>query len=285
MTFDQIVDRIARRLNLTSSTATTRIGESVNERYKEIMSTLGLENSARGTVTATATVGSRSLAFDATKVYAVIDFQSQALTSLTSVSTTATATLVDHGYSTGANITISGATPSAYNGNYTITVTSSSTFTYVFAGGSSPATGTILVSLQQPRRILEELTFDEMRNRALMTSTPEAWAVEDSGATTTTIMLDCIPTTAFRLTADGMVVLSELSGSQVPAFSENFHDILILGGKATELDKMEKPQLALKEEKKYEKRLAELRYHYAASAYLQIYQNKGSRNRFVRRAY
>lgn len=67
----------------------------------------------------------------------------QTLTSLTSVSTTATATLAAHGYRTGDSVTIAGATPSAYNGTYTVTVTSSSTFTYTFAGGTSPATGTI----------------------------------------------------------------------------------------------------------------------------------------------
>lgn len=64
---------------------------------------------------------------------------------LTSVSTTATATVAaGHGLSVNDSVTIAGATPSAYNGTYTVaSVPSSTTFTYVFAGGTSPATGTI----------------------------------------------------------------------------------------------------------------------------------------------
>ena len=68
-----------------------------------------------------------------------------AVTSITSVTTTATVTTTaPHGLTSGASVTISGASPVAYNGTYTITVTGESEFTYVFAGGTSPATGTIL---------------------------------------------------------------------------------------------------------------------------------------------
>ena len=67
-----------------------------------------------------------------------------AVTSITSATTTATVTTTaPHGLSTGAIVTIAGATPAAYNGKYTITVTGASTFTYTFAGGTSPATGSI----------------------------------------------------------------------------------------------------------------------------------------------
>lgn len=66
------------------------------------------------------------------------------VTSLTCVGTTATATVNSHGYSNGDQITISGATPSAYNGVHTISVSNSNTFTFSVASGtSSPATGTI----------------------------------------------------------------------------------------------------------------------------------------------
>lgn len=73
------------------------------------------------------------------------------LTSLTSSTTTATGTTAAaHGMITGANITISGASPAAYNGNYTIVgVPTTTTFTYTFAGGTSPATGTIKVNSPQ----------------------------------------------------------------------------------------------------------------------------------------
>jgi len=67
---------------------------------------------------------------------------------LTSVSTTATAqTLNPHFFSGGESVKISGATPSAYNGTYTIAVVDATHFSYTFAGGSSPATGDITCAL------------------------------------------------------------------------------------------------------------------------------------------
>ncbi|PCK80990.1 hypothetical protein [Rhizobium sophoriradicis] len=66
------------------------------------------------------------------------------LTSLTSIGTVATATLASTvGLRSGQTLTIAGATPTAYNGNVVITVVDGTTFTYNFAGGTSPATGTI----------------------------------------------------------------------------------------------------------------------------------------------
>ena len=53
------------------------------------------------------------------------------------VTTTATVTTTGaHGLSTGDLVTVSGATPTAYNGSFTITVTGTTTFTYVM--GSNP---------------------------------------------------------------------------------------------------------------------------------------------------
>ncbi|MGO6699271.1 hypothetical protein ACCS33_07425 [Rhizobium ruizarguesonis] len=64
---------------------------------------------------------------------------------LTSVGTVATATVATGtaGLQTGQTLSISGATPAAYNGSYVITVVDANTFRYNFAGGTSPATGTI----------------------------------------------------------------------------------------------------------------------------------------------
>lgn len=68
-----------------------------------------------------------------------------AVTSITSSSTTATVTTTSaHCLDDGAYVTIAGANQSEYNGSYQITVTSSTTFTYTFAGSvTTPATGTI----------------------------------------------------------------------------------------------------------------------------------------------
>lgn len=63
------------------------------------------------------------------------------LTSVTSVGTTATVTYAGHGQVTGEWVNMSGCSPSAYNGAYQITRHDANTFDYVFAGGTSPATG------------------------------------------------------------------------------------------------------------------------------------------------
>ena len=68
------------------------------------------------------------------------------ITSITRASTTATATTYGkHGLDDGQKVIISGASPTAYNGEKTITVTSPTTFTYTVSGSpSTPASGTIL---------------------------------------------------------------------------------------------------------------------------------------------
>ena len=66
------------------------------------------------------------------------------ISSITFVGTLATLTTATvHGLTTGNQVVISGASPSAYNGTYTITVTSTTKFTYVMA--STPATNATTV--------------------------------------------------------------------------------------------------------------------------------------------
>lgn len=61
---------------------------------------------------------------------------------ITSVGTLATATLSNHGLTTGEYVKISGANESGYNGTIAVTVLTSNTFTYVMdADPDSPATG------------------------------------------------------------------------------------------------------------------------------------------------
>lgn len=68
------------------------------------------------------------------------------LLSITNSTTTATATTVaNHGLQTGDYVTITGCTPSAYNGSFVITVTGSTTFTYTMLsnpGGNATVLGT-----------------------------------------------------------------------------------------------------------------------------------------------
>lgn len=63
MTFDQIVQRTMDRMNLTSDEARTRIGESVNERYDWLCTSMGLQTSIQDVATATTTIGSNLLTF------------------------------------------------------------------------------------------------------------------------------------------------------------------------------------------------------------------------------
>jgi hypothetical protein len=69
----------------------------------------------------------------------------QSVTSITRVSTTATVTMgAAHGYATGQTVRIAGANESDYNGDFQITVTSDTVFTYTVSGApATPATGTI----------------------------------------------------------------------------------------------------------------------------------------------
>ena len=68
----------------------------------------------------------------------------QTISSITHVTTTATlTTAIPHGLITGNKVTISGASPSAYNGTFTITKTGASTFTYVMASDPGADAGTV----------------------------------------------------------------------------------------------------------------------------------------------
>lgn len=70
------------------------------------------------------------------------------VTSVTELGTTVTCNCaLPHSLATGMTITMSGATPAGYNGNFPIVVVDADTFTYeTTAGLTSPATGTILAT-------------------------------------------------------------------------------------------------------------------------------------------
>ena len=60
--------------------------------------------------------------------------------------TTATAYSPNHGFTNGASVTISGATPAQFNGTFTVSVPNVDTFTYTIATRRGDATGTIVAS-------------------------------------------------------------------------------------------------------------------------------------------
>lgn len=74
MSFDEIVSRVTKRLNQTSSAATTRVGETVNDVYKAVTSSIGLNVTRRTQVQANTTQGVQTLTFTGIeKVISVID--------------------------------------------------------------------------------------------------------------------------------------------------------------------------------------------------------------------
>jgi hypothetical protein len=246
MTFTAIVAIIADRLNLTSAAALTRIGTEVNERYREVMSGVGLQTSIRTTIAQAVTAGNNQVEFSCQKVFSVFNNYGCSVTSITRSSTTATVTTsINHGYATGVSVKIAGAVETAYNGVFVITVTGDTTFTYTVSGSpSTPATGTITVELLQTQWILGERTMDELRMMPIQADPPQNWAPANMNADSVTVQLDSIPSSAYILNADVEMNITNMSGSDVPGFAQDFHDILIRGGLADELYKMEKYELS-----------------------------------------
>jgi hypothetical protein len=207
MTFDQIVDTVAKRLNLTSDTAYTRIGVSVNERYGWLCTSMGLQTAVQEVATAMTEVGSNLVTFGPSPIKVQ---------------------KVD----------------SVFNPAY-------------------PKPNT-----------LTELTLGMLRNLIFTTQPAQHYAVYRMGSDRVTIMLDSTTTSAYQLNADVIADKAQLNGSDVPTFANAYHDVLIYGAMATELDKMEKPDLAQVQENRFDQRLSELRLFIAKSAYKDIYQGR-----------
>jgi len=132
------------------------------------------------------------------------------------------------------------------------------------------------------RRVLQEISYDEWRNANVYqngSGAPERYAIELQGASTVTVVLDPVPSGIETLSVDGLANASTLSGSDVPAFSKDFHDALVFGAMADEYDKLEKPSLSQRYETLYNERVADLRYFLAKSSYLQRKQGESNRTK------
>ena len=68
MTFTEIVDEIKDRLNLTSPTATERVGRLVNWRYRRLLGSVGLDSSTRTQIEVVAPFAVASRTFEFTNV-------------------------------------------------------------------------------------------------------------------------------------------------------------------------------------------------------------------------
>ena len=125
--------------------------------------------------------------------------------------------------------------------------------------------------------VLDERTVDQLRlvdPSNTWTGDPELYAVANVGASTVTLELRPIPSTIRTLSIDAILRGVDLIGDDdVPVVPEDFHDILIFGAAADEYMHFDKFEFAKAMEARFEKRLRELRYFLAKSAYLSRGQN------------
>src|SRR3990167_7771375 len=133
--------------------------------------------------------------------------------------------------------------------------------------------------------VLDEVLLAEMRDSIIPTSDkPTAWALFSTTSNGVTIRINASPETAYTIYADVIAEVSDLSGSNEPAFPESFHDILIEGVLKDEYRKLEKVALARDSEATFQRRLSDLRMFVAKSNYLDIQQGKhaeGTQSRAV----
>lgn len=136
-----------------------------------------------------------------------------------------------------------------------------------------------------PYRPLIEVSVDELRNSVISTDPASRYAVLSMGSAGVTLFLDVIPATIYTLTADILANLSTLSGTQVPALTEDFHDLFIYYGKWMEAMKMASGNpgmlaVAKEFERQYHGtdgqggRLADYRHYLALSAHKKFYTGK-----------
>lgn len=201
MTFDEIVNRVAEDLNLTSTDALARIGRHVNMRHREFRAMPWLQVTRRGVATQPRTVGSQYLTFPTTKIYSVYN-------------------------------------PDQFN------------------------------------QTINELSFDEVRNITPISDPPQNYAIAKQDATSTTIFMDAVATSTSALCADCELRVLDMALNNIPGFNEDFHDALYYGAKYLELLKMEKPELAMEANARFQDRLSDMKFHIAKTSYLTYLQGK-----------
>lgn len=147
------------------------------------------------------------------------------------------------------------------------------TFEYVRTDIIKPLT----VRYPAGNRVVDERTLDQIRMMdadAGTTGAPQVYAVVKYAADGCTLYIWPKPDAVYTLSIDGLARGTNMSADgDIPAFPEDFHDILEFAATADELEKMEKPDQSVGFETRTEKRTRELRYFLAKSAYLGQQQN------------
>jgi hypothetical protein len=130
-----------------------------------------------------------------------------------------------------------------------------------------------------PYRPIIEVSVDELRNSVVSTDPVQRYAVLSMGSAGVTLFLDSIPASIYPLQADILSNLATLSGSQIPALTEDFHDLFLYYGKWMECLKMATGNPAMlpvaKEfESQYNNRLGEYRLYIALSPHQKMFSGK-----------
>jgi hypothetical protein len=112
-------------------------------------------------------------------------------------------------------------------------------------------------------RVLEEVSIDEIRQTQSVDAAPNKWAMQAADADSVVIVMDTAPTAVYSLQADGWSTLTDLGGTEEPAFPESFHDVLVWYVIAEEMLRKEKDKIALVYESKAQKLLDGLVFHLA----------------------
>jgi len=158
------------------------------------------------------------------------------VTSITQTAGTATVTTASaHNFETDDIVYISGATPTGYNGNVTITVTGSSTFTYTVSSDlSSPATGTIVVYPPYPQQKIPFISwekyqeYDQIRDR---NSNPDEFAKPlnvTRKPDNDTIVLSPIPDRVYKITYDSFIFPTPMTAyTDVPVIPSQFEQVIV----------------------------------------------------------
>jgi hypothetical protein len=123
----------------------------------------------------------------------------------------------------------------------------------------------VVVTLDGEAKVLPEVLYDEIAKATPTTSDPTMYAVYDVGSGSVQIVMDCFAQTAFDIRGDGFATISDLSGSDVPAFPASFHDVLVESVLADEYAKDEKPALAKAAQANAERLTSKLRLWLASS--------------------
>ena len=147
--------------------------------------------------------------------------------------------------------------------------------------GPSPVAVTKILAIYDltpgtyPPPTLDEVSVDELLSRAVQSEPATKYAITNMGERTVTIQLNIVPATIYTYTANVEGNTTQLSGALMPAFSEDYHDILVNMVMADEYEKAEKLDKAGAKLKQAMARMGELRLFIAKSAYRETKQ--GSR--------